>query len=143
MLPFFFRTGTIGVAQSLCCTLVRVPSASNLWSSSSTFVRKEKGTVLALTYFGLFSLSVSFAVMPFTVPTSSTKTSLYLSIISLTLVGFTVLMACVSLSISSQVDFFSANPCQEELVLPFQLCIMAMSVKCHRIPLPRPYNPLA
>ena len=79
-LPFFFITGTTGVAHSLQSYLVKMPSFCNLVNSTSTFGRRAYGTCLALQNFGwLFSFRFSFALVDFSRPLSSSKTSLYLS----------------------------------------------------------------
>ena len=82
-LPFFFITGTTGVAHSLQSTLVKMQSFCNLVNSTSTFGRRAYGTCLALQNFGwLFSFRFSFALVVFSRPISSSKTSLYFSRIS-------------------------------------------------------------
>ena len=82
-LPFFFITRTTGVAHSLQLTLVKIPSFCNLVNSASTFGRRAYGTCLALQNFGwLFSFRSIFALVVFSRPMSSLKTSPYLSRIS-------------------------------------------------------------
>uniref|UniRef100_A0A6B0UHW6 Putative secreted protein n=1 Tax=Ixodes ricinus TaxID=34613 RepID=A0A6B0UHW6_IXORI len=52
MFPFFFTTGTMGVAHSACVTADNTPSATKRSSSSVTFVLNAYGTGLAFKNLG-------------------------------------------------------------------------------------------
>ena len=65
--------GTIGVAQSVCCTGVRISWVTNLSSSASTNSPIAYGTDLALQNLG--GTVRSLALESFIVPNSGLKTS--------------------------------------------------------------------
>ena len=74
--PFFFSTGTMGVAHSLCDTLDMIPSFSRWSSSVSTFDRSAYGTERLFKNTGRDpSLPETAALISFNFPSPSLNTS--------------------------------------------------------------------
>ena len=125
--PSGFRTGTIGVAQSVNSTFSKTPSLSNLLSSSAIFSFKAKGTGLGLKNCGVaFSLSLRWAVTPLIVPRPPSNNDAYLETRSSTLSygSWEICLICFQSSVRTDNQFrpISAGPLPAVTITGRQAC---------------------